>query len=520
MKILLRVLLGFLAFLVLLYLLVIFVGTPLLKSSIEKQLSYYPGDRFEIGLLELQFFPLGLEVNDISFDIHQPGDSLMQRYTGELDELKVVGIDWWRAVRHNTWEAERTEIDSGQLSWIVTSRPIDKITSDSSPDNQKNKADLLLELLEIKKLKLQLIRDSTHITLEVSADADSLGFNRGDKLNWALRRLHLHSEKAMYQQLGGDYDLSYHSLCFHSENGQLQINDLKVIPRMAQADWDKKYPQRKPLIQSLRIPSLRVDHLDIQRLKYGLFAAKIQVDSLELELFNDLRDERPQQRKKLPSEMIAAIPIPVSVDSVTVDHAALSYRYIPKSGGPEKAELKAGEIALEIYPFSNLGHSTAADVNMNLRMQLMDEALLQAQASYAADQPNHPFELRVSLSPASFAAFNPLIQPSLGLQFKSGYCSRLQAQLQGDDQRCDGSLQMAYEGLKLQFPKEDSGWEMPGELKEFGANTLLVNNANEWDDDIGIIAYERPENMPFIAYWWRGLQSGLLSVLLNVKDSD
>jgi hypothetical protein len=39
-------------------------------------------------------------------------------------------------------------------------------------------------------------------------------------------------------------------------------------------------------------------------------------------------------------------------------------------------------------------------------------------------------------------------------------------------------------------------------------------------ENTGNIAYERPENVPFIGYWWRSLQSGLVPVLIRFKDNE
>ncbi|MDZ7849186.1 MAG: hypothetical protein U5L96_22065 [Owenweeksia sp.] len=182
-EIFLRIILGLLCFLVLLYLAVIFIGTPVMKSAIEKRLAYYPEDSLNIGLLELQLFPLGLQANNISFRLHQPGDSLIQRYSGEFEEIEVVGINWWRALRHNTWEVVRTEIDEGRLDWTVTNIQSPDTTWQKQKPASK-KAKLLIENIDISQLNLELHRDSVRVNLQVSAMVDSLKFNPLDSLPW------------------------------------------------------------------------------------------------------------------------------------------------------------------------------------------------------------------------------------------------------------------------------------------------------------------------------------------------
>lgn len=521
MKIFLRILLGLLALLVVLYLAIIFIGTPLVKSAIEKKLAYYPQDSISIGMLELEFFPLGLQATDISFSIHQPGDSLVQLYSGELKELEVVGVDWWRAIRHNTWEAERTEVDEGNISWQVTNTE----SADSTSKKKKgsgNKANLLLEKLEIKQLHLALQRDSTSVNLQVSARADSLGFNRSDSLRWGYGRIALNSENASYKQSGSDYDLAYGSLELDSRDKHLVIKNLTVKPRITPTKWNKKYPQRKAMIQKLEVPQLELTGFELGRLRHGLFAKKLVVDSVDLRLYNNLRHELSPKRKRLPSEMIAEIAFPVEVDTLSITNSSLLYRYVPKKKIEEGlARLEADQIKMKVYPFSNIGHSTAADVRIDYSMRMMQEAVLTLNAHCIGGSPQHEFTVDVSLSPTSFAAFNPLLYPSLGIKFREGYCDGVSASMRGNDARCDGKLNMAYHDLEIDLPEDqDEGLNLLGEAKEWGANKLLLNSNNDMGENTGNIAYERSENEPFIGYWWRSLQSGLVAVLIRFKDNE
>lgn len=516
MKLFLRILLGLLGFLLLLYLAFLFIGTPLIKSSIEKKLAYYPGDSLAIGSLRLQFFPLGLKAGNARFSFHQPGDSLMQQFSGELSEIEVEGIDWWRAWRHNTWEVSWLEIGEGKLRWEVTN----VASADSARKDKKSsskKANLLVENFDIDRLELELNRDSTRVHLQVSLRADSLGFNRSDSLRWGYSRVVLHSEDASYKQGGGNYDLAYHSLDFDSRHKKLRIKNLSVKPRLKTAEWNKKYHIRKSLIQQLEIPLIEVSGLELGRLPQGLYARKITADSVSTRLYSNHRNPREQKRKPLPSEMIATIPFPVNIDTLAVTHASLLFRYTTKVEETGLARLEGDQISLKVYPLSNIGHSTSADVNIDFSIRFMQQATLKLQARCFADSPDHHFEVDARLSPTPFKAFNPLVYPSLELKFKSGYCEELQAHFKGNDYRCDGKMDIAYHDLELEFPEDrQEGLNLFGQVKEIGANLVMVNSNNDMGDH-GQISYERPPNLPFIGYWWRGLQSGLKDAILRFK---
>ena len=520
MKIFLRIIFGLLALLVLLYLAVLFFGTPILKSAIEKKLAYYPQDSISIGSLQLQIFPLGLEANKVRFSIHQPTDSLVQQYTGELSEIEVAGIDWWQALRHNSWEVSSTEIRKGYLSWRLTKHE----TADSVQQNTKSAADkasLLIEDLDVRRLDLELKRDSLRVHLQVTLAADSLGFNRSDSLKWGFARVAMHSADAFYEQVGGDYDLSYQTLDFDSGSETLNIEKLSLVPRLDTVEWNKKYPYRKPMIQQLEISQLTVEGLELNRLPEGLYAHKVLADSISLRLYNNHSRERPQKRKPLPSERIANIKLPISIDTFSITHSSLLYRYVTKIEETGLARLEGDQIKLKLYPLSNIGHSTAADLTIDFSMRMMQEASLYLKAHFVVGSPDHEFKVDVNLSPTSFTAFNPLVYPSTGIKFKQGYCEQLSAHMRGNDYRCDGELDMAYRDLEVEFPEDKrEGLNLLGQAKEIGVNLLLVNTNNAMGSNTGNIAFERPPNLPFIAYWWRSLQSGLVAVLVRFKDNE
>jgi len=518
-KIFVRIIIGLAALLLIAYLFVAFAGPPLLKSAIEKKLAYYPDDSIAIGSLELEFFPLGLEMSEASFSFHQPGDSLIQKFTGNFSEIEARGIDWWRAFRQNTWEVGETEVEEGEFSYTVTNiRAADTAKQQSSG----KAATLIIQDLKVSKLDLRLNRDSTRIKLQVSANADSLSFSGGKNAGWGYGRVALHSEDASYKQAGGDYDLSYQTLDLDSRTQTLEIVNLKVKPTISPSTWDKKHDYRKPLIENLSIPRITMKGFEFGRLRHGLFASKLLIDSVELKLYNNLGSARPLVEKKMPSEMIAKIRLPVKIDTVVAAHSSFSYRFVPKKKkASETARLFADQANLKVYPFSNINHTVAADLTIDYSMRIMKAGILQLKANYFADSPQHDFDLNVRLSPTSFAAFNPVVSPTLGLEFTSGQSDQLVASMSGNQYRSDGKINLAYQDLKVNFLEGNKdGLNLLEEVKEFGANSLLINSDNEMGENTGNIAFERPANMPFLSFWWRSLQSGLVPVLIRFRDNE
>ncbi len=518
MKIVVRVLLVIVGIFLVLWLAFALFAAPFVKSTIEEKLTYYQDDSVSIGSVQINLFPIGLKVKDTYLDLYLPLDTVLVKWHGRISHAKVAGVDWYKAWKSKEWDVKSIQIGEGALEWRVTEIPA-KDTSRFKVSENKQKPDILLRELNIDELDLKLDRNAFSISLQTSLRLDSLSITRKDSVRWALSRAILHSEDAIFKNVVTDFDLQYKSLDYDSRDSALIIANFEMIPRLSPQQFADKYPFRKAQPR-LSVATTTLSGIDLGLINRGLFAHKLTLDTCRFEIYQDIRKDRPEERKPLPSEMIAKIPVPISVDSVVVKNARLDYAHKGRTEEKGLANLEVDNLTLKVYPVSNLGHSNAADVTISAHGLLQKEATVNMTAKCFADSPNHRFEVDIAMSETSIAVFNEMLYPTIGIKAKSGYCTGARVHMEGNDYEVSGDLDIAYTDLKVAIPPDqEDDLNILGNIAEGIGNFALVNSNNTMDADKGAIYYKRPAKEPFVNYWWKGIQSGLLDAIIRFYNN-
>ena len=119
MKTLIRVVAAIIGLFLILWLAFALFAEPYLKSTIEEKLTYYQGDTVEVGAVNIHFFPIGLKVKDVHFNLLVPSDSLLVGWAGNISHASVAGVEWYKAWKENTWDVATIGIGKSSLNWNV-----------------------------------------------------------------------------------------------------------------------------------------------------------------------------------------------------------------------------------------------------------------------------------------------------------------------------------------------------------------------------------------------------------------
>ena len=85
----------------------------------------------------------------------------------------------------------------------------------------------------------------------------------------------------------------------------------------------------------------------------------------------------------------------------------------------------------------------------------------------------------------------------------------------GNDYRCKGDMNLAYRDLKIAIPANDEERDFFESIAEGLGNLALVNTHNDFEDDNGLIYYERDPRRPVVNYWWKSMETGLKDALIR-----
>ncbi|MEQ9263470.1 MAG: hypothetical protein RLP14_09940 [Owenweeksia sp.] len=514
-----KVLLGLLFIIGLLWLSLELFAASFIRSSLQKNVRYYPSDTLKIGAVNLTYFPLGLELRNLDFDLHQPADTFMVSWRGKLSLARVKGLNWLGVLRGEDIQVELAEAEEGTIHWNISPhKPASKDSSFTASDT-KQQGRFLVQKLRIANMNMSLERDSLAIGLSASLEVDSLWLNQTDSLRWNTGRVALHSAHASFKNVLEDYDLSYSLLDFDSDDSLLAIHDFHMKPRLSRDQFADKYEYMK--VQSdITVHEIRLEGIDIKRANEGVFARALVVDSTYLDIYQDTRKERKPGRVPLPSQLIAEAPIAIHIDSLLVKRGNLIYHEKVKDK-KELAFLEGDELNAKVFPISNIDDTLSADMQLRSRIRFMKEAETTLNARFFRNKPDHDFQVTATMGSASMKSFNPILLPMTGIYIKSGQCQKINISMYGNDYSCKGDMNLAYRDLKIALPANDEERNFFENIAEGLGNLVLVNTHNDYSDDNGRIYYERDPRRPVVNYWWKAMETGLKDALIRFhKNND
>lgn len=493
-------------------------AAPYVKATIEDKLTYYQDDSVSVGSVHVSLFPIGLTLKNAHINLYIPMDTVLVKWHGQIGHAKVAGVDWYKAWKDKKWDVATIQMGEGTLNWRATQiKTID--TNRFNVSATATKPDIILRHVNVDDLKLNVVRDSFAISVQTSLTLKELSIKRKDSVQWRLKRAVLHSENASFKNVIPDFDLKYQSLDFDSNDSVLALKGIEMKPRLTPEEFAMKYEYRKVQPQ-LFIRYVSLSRVDLAMANRGLFASKLLLDSCDFKIHQDIRKERPEERKLLPSEMIAKVPVPLHIDTMEVSRAALHYSHKGKTTNKGWAKLEVDQLTMKIYPVSNLGHTTAADVILKVDGRLQKQAHVNVKAECFADKPNHDFKVDISMTETPIALFNDMLYPTIGIKAKSGYCQGAAVSMTGNDYEVRGDLDIAYTDLKVAIPPDQKDdLNILGNIAEGIGNFALVNSNNTMDADKGAIYYKRPAKEPFVNFWWKGIESGLLDAIVRFYNN-
>lgn len=510
MKILKRIIFVLIGLVLIVWLAFTLFAEPALKATLTEKLKNHPEDSVSFRSINLKIFPPGLKLKDIYFDLHLPKDSSLINIKGEINLISVGGIKWRKALKKQEFDIGLIKVKEGNVNWLST-RKNHNPTEDTSKSNTIPK--ITVRSLKVNDINFEAPHDSVSMKLKLSVRCKDIYLQKKDSLDWSIERIMVDSEEGHFQNIVEDYNLGYQSLKYDSKDSTLRAQNFSMEPILSRDEFVKKYPYRK-VQPTLLLQSTTLSGIDPKKLNKGVFAEALIIDSAGFDIYQDIRLDRPEVRKPMPSELIAKAPFDLDIDSLVLKNANLKYHHRPKQEDLGLAQLSLSEIYLKAFPISNIGHTDCADLNLRIFGIMENRPKLNLEAQFFGDRPHHNFEVNLSMSETELGAFNEILYPTVGVKIKEGYCSGAKVHMTGNDYAVQGYLDIAYTDLRIALPADQED-----ELKFFKrgveslGNFALVNNNNKMGNKRGEIFYKRPVKEPFVNFWWKGIQGGLLDVI-------
>ncbi|MBO9618385.1 MAG: hypothetical protein J7539_05045 [Niabella sp.] len=236
----------------------------------------------------------------------------------------------------------------------------------------------------------------------------------------------------------------------------------------------------------------------------------MQVAAARLLSVKDKTQPNPPKYKRLPTDLILALPLKLAIDSLNLSNMYVEYREVNaktrRMGIIPVENLNARFYHIKNYdvlPTDSLFIYANADVLGALNTQL------QVRESYTAALS--PFRMYLHTGPMELNKWNPVLLPLASAKVSRGRLDSLNMTAIGNDDYAQGHLQMYYQHLGVHIMNSNDPTEQSFKNKVISwlANALLLHKYN--DGKNAPVFFERLKNKSPINFLIKTTLSGIKS---------
>lgn len=438
---------------------------PVAEVRSELKDVVFKNDTFNTSLKKLEIATKGTSKFNSLF-VHSLNDSLTVKANQGLlltDQLRMnelsfpilsfqdIKVDWSK--------------NTGKLSADMDSLAIYDLTPQAKKqktDTGKFKIDHLLGSIkcwnaQVKYRKGNLLVEGRDISTAISGDLKRVDL-RTDRLSADLDKLVIDVKSI---------EADDHSLTVEA----LAIEDKLIVADSGLVNTANRLKNAKivTLTKEFSLTQINWTQLIDKNRLYGKHAL---IDGLSIESTKDkrLEDLRPIETKPIFHHLFHKIPFEFAIDSFTIRHG-----YIEVNEYSKTTDLK-GTFKLENVE----GHGTHLgngpdyneQFNISARIGLGKSGIIDLDYYAQADSS---FQMDINATGVSYEAINPFVLPTNSVEMRGGYLTNLSISTNANYEKINGTINLAYEGLKLDIHKKGSPNEknLVSEVKTFIAGKIL-----------------------------------------------
>lgn len=312
------------------------------------------------------------------------------------------------------------------------------------------------------------------------------------------------------------YQLHTGPLRLETARRELVLRDLRYGLTVSKAEFYRQVGLAED-IGDISIARIGLSDIDLGRWmdSQTVAASALHIDSGHIAVYKDKTQPNPPENKigRSPHQQLLRLEQRVAIDSVLASALDIRFTEVSDQTG-EAGTVTFDSTKVVVYHLTN--DSTELAHNRFMRLQA------RARAMGAGDLTvNFRFDLLDSLGahtyhaevgPMDATAFNRMLTPQMRVEIERGTVQGLRFDMEANDRRTTGSLQLDYDGLKVNFLRKNrEGETSTKKIASFFANRFLLNDSNPDANGIhhtGEVYIERPSSFSFFKMIWRSIREG------------
>lgn len=428
--------------------------------------------------------------------------------TGEL-RINTVTVDT-PSVRITTHlQADTTVADTTQTAWTISEMgPVAGTTVKSIVIRRGE----LIRVSERDASRLHVSRieaTARDIRVDSASLTDTARF-------YGASAVRVEAAAVAYTRPDSLYQLHTGTLYMETEKRGIELHDLRYGLTVSKREFYRQIGRAED-IGDIAVARIGLNGIDLGRWMSTriLAASALYIDSGHITVYKDKTQPNPPENKigQSPHQQLLRLEQRVAIDSVLVDALDIRFTEVSDQTG------KAGTVTFDgttaaIYNVTN----DSLELANNRFMGLHARAQAMGVGNLAVD---FRFDLLDSLGRHSYhaelgvidaTAFNRMLTPQLRVEIEQGTIRRLYFNMEANDRRTRGTLQLDYDGLKVNMLRENAdGGTSTKKIASFFANRFLLNDSNPDANGVhhtGQVHIERPYSFSFFKMIWRSVREG------------
>jgi len=312
------------------------------------------------------------------------------------------------------------------------------------------------------------------------------------------------------------YQLHTGPLRLETATRELVLRDLTYGLTVGKAEFYRQIGRAED-IGDIAFARIELSNIDMGRWMDArtLAAAALHIDSGHIAVYKDKTQPNPPENKigRSPHQQLLHMEQRVAIDSVLVDAVDIRFTEVSDQTGEAGTVTFDGTTAV-IQHLTNDPAELARNrfIRLHARARAMGAGDLRVNFRFDLLDSLGAHEYNAEVGAMDATAFNRMLTPQLRVEIVRGNVRSLRFDMEANDHRTAGTLQLDYGGLKVNFLREDrDGKTSTKKVASFLANRFLLNDSNPDANGVhhtGQVYIERPESFSFFKMIWRSIREG------------
>lgn len=299
------------------------------------------------------------------------------------------------------------------------------------------------------------------------------------------------------------------SIALDTKNALVQ--QIQLLPNYTREDYVEVIDHEDDLM-NIELSELLIDNYDFDLEEERFSSSRVDLKDVNANIYRDKTVEDDTTRKKLYSAMLRDLSFDLTVDTLEVDNADLTYEEVQENTEKVgKVFFKQMNVLGTNITNVDMESDAFPETNIDITTQFMGTSPLDVNWRFKINDPKDNFRITGHSVDIPPKAMNGFFEAALNLKAKGEGINQLDFDFKGNDSSADGIYKMVFDDLEVEELKDEKALD---KVLSAVANIFMKKERTENDEKVEIEDVERDDTRSFWNYLWKCVAKGLEKSLI------